>query len=237
LDPNFLLLLFLPPLIYESASAVDYHTFKRQSGKIMLMAFPMLLAATYLTALVMFYVLNYGAITTDPSRLVPPELGVASAPEEVAAEHRLLSEEAGAAIPEGETLSEVWSPPSIMPWSACVLFGAVISATDPVAVVGLLKQLGAPKSIGTLIEGESLLNDGTAVVIFFVAIEFVQGGSLTIGEIIAKFCRLSFGGPALGIVFGFFLDMWLTMIHNRPVLETNLTFCFAYLVFYVAELP
>jgi NhaP-type Na+/H+ or K+/H+ antiporter len=88
LDPDFLLLLFLPALIYESASSVDWHTFKRQSGKIMLMAFPMLLAATYLTALVMYYVLNYQ---------------------------------------------------TYMPWSACVLFGAVISATDPVAVVSLLK--------------------------------------------------------------------------------------------------
>jgi NhaP-type Na+/H+ or K+/H+ antiporter len=68
-----------------------------------------------------------------------------------------------------------------LPWAACVLFGAVISATDPVAVVSLLKQLGAPRSIATLIEGESLMNDGTAVVIFFVALEFLKGGSLTFG--------------------------------------------------------
>jgi NhaP-type Na+/H+ or K+/H+ antiporter len=124
-----------------------------------------------------------------------------------------------------------------MPWSACVLFGAVISATDPVAVVGLLKQLGAPKSIATLIEGESLLNDGTAVVIFFVALDFVKGETLTIGQIIGKFCRLSFGGPALGIAFGVILESWLARIHNKPKLETNLTFCFAYITFYVAELP
>lgn len=130
IDPDFLLLIFLPALIYESAASVDFHTFKRQSGKIILMAFPMLLAATYLTAVVMYWVLDYK-----------------------------------------ET----------MPWSACVLFGAVISATDPVAVVSLLKSLGAPKSIGTLIEGESLLNDGTAVVIFFVALDFVKGDELTFG--------------------------------------------------------
>jgi sodium/hydrogen exchanger 10/11 len=60
-----------------------------------------------------------------------------------------------------------------------LLFGAVISATDPVAVVSLLKELGAPKSIGTLIEGESLLNDGTAVVIFFITIEFLTGNKMT----------------------------------------------------------
>jgi NhaP-type Na+/H+ or K+/H+ antiporter len=186
IDPDFLLLIFLPALIYESAASVDYHTFKRQSGKIVLMAFPMLLASTYLTAVVMYWILGYK-----------------------------------------ET----------MPWSACVLFGAVISATDPVAVVGLLKQLGAPKSIATLIEGESLLNDGTAVVIFFVALDFVKGEEMTIGQIIGRFCRLSLGGPALGIAFGFILEMWLAYIHNKPKLETNLTFCFAYITFYVAELP
>ena len=50
----------------------------------------------------------------------------------------------------------------------CLLFGAIISATDPVAVVALLKELGVSKSISTLIEGESLFNDGTALVIFLV---------------------------------------------------------------------
>jgi NhaP-type Na+/H+ or K+/H+ antiporter len=224
LDPDFLLLIFLPALIYESASSVDYHTFKRQAGKIMIMAVPMLVCATYLTAVVMFYILNYGAIKQE--EVFPIEES-----EDVVAEHRLLSRE------ESESIPEIVTPTSIIPWSACVLFGAVISATDPVAVVGLLKQLGAPKSIGTLIEGESLLNDGTAVVIFFVALDFVKGETLTIGEIIAKFCRLSFGGPALGIAFGMVLEFWLAFIHNKPKLETNLTFCFAYITFYVAELP
>ena len=47
------------------------------------------------------------------------------------------------------------------------MFGSVISATDPVAVVALLKDLGASKKLGTLIEGESLLNDGTAIVLIY----------------------------------------------------------------------
>ena len=53
-------------------------------------------------------------------------------------------------------------------WPMALMFGAVVSATDPVAVVSLLKELGASKKLGTLIEGESLLNDGTAIVIFMV---------------------------------------------------------------------
>ena len=52
------------------------------------------------------------------------------------------------------------------PYNTCLLLGAILSATDPVAVVALLKELGAAKTLGTLIEGESLLNDGSAVVLF-----------------------------------------------------------------------
>ena len=60
-------------------------------------------------------------------------------------------------------------------FTAALLYGAIISATDPVAVVALLKELGASKKLSTLIEGESLLNDGTAMVVFFVLLDFVKG--------------------------------------------------------------
>ena len=53
-------------------------------------------------------------------------------------------------------------------WSAAIMFGSMVSATDPVAVVAMLKELGASKRISILIEGESLLNDGTAMVAFLV---------------------------------------------------------------------
>lgn len=56
-----------------------------------------------------------------------------------------------------------------------LLYGAIISATDPVAVVALLKELGVSKDISTLIEGESLFNDGTALVLFLVLVEYASG--------------------------------------------------------------
>jgi len=87
-------------------------------------------------------------------------------------------------------------------WEAALLFGAIISATDPVAVVALLKELGASKRLATLIEGESLFNDGTAMVVFLVVLDIVEGNSPTGGEIVSKFCRLSLGGLALGFVAG-----------------------------------
>ena len=61
------------------------------------------------------------------------------------------------------------------PFSAALLFGSIISATDPVAVVSLLKELGASKRLSTMIEGESLLNDGTAMVALLVVLDIVEG--------------------------------------------------------------
>ena len=61
-------------------------------------------------------------------------------------------------------------------WTAALVFGALISATDPVAVVAILRECGAPKRLGVLIEGESLLNDGTAIVVFHVLIGVLIAG-------------------------------------------------------------
>jgi NhaP-type Na+/H+ or K+/H+ antiporter len=117
-------------------------------------------------------------------------------------------------------------------FEAAVMFGSLISATDPVAVVSLLKELGASRTLSTLIEGESLFNDGTAYVMFAVTLDLVKGEEFEIGNIVGEFFRLSFGGPALGIIFGIVISFWLKRIINKPLLETNLTIFGAYLVFY-----
>lgn len=116
-----------------------------------------------------------------------------------------------------------------------MLFGAINSATDPVAVVSLLKALGVSKRISTLIEGESLLNDGTALVFFLVLQDFVHGVELSGWEIAGKFCQMSIGGPLLGLAFGFIMKFLLSMTYNQPTMEANITVCLPYLCFYVAE--
>lgn len=121
-------------------------------------------------------------------------------------------------------------------FTAALLFGSIVSATDPVAVVVLLKELGASKRLSTLIEGESLLNDGTAMVVFLVLLDLVKGVELTAGDIVLKFARLSLGGPILGLAGGFILSFILKRIHNNFVLEVNSTVFVAYLVFFLAEM-
>lgn len=120
-------------------------------------------------------------------------------------------------------------------WTHALLFGSIISATDPVAVVALLKELGASKRLSTLIEGESLLNDGTAMVVFLVIRDIAHGEEATVGSIALKFCRLSILGPICGVAAGMILSLILSRIHNNAVLEVNSTIFVSYVLFYVAE--
>ena len=115
------------------------------------------------------------------------------------------------------------------------MFGSIISATDPVAVVALLKELGASKKLATLIEGESLLNDGTAMVAFTVFLEMAKGKKMTAGDIIVMFLKLAGGAVALALAFAIVTDIWQRHIYNDYILETSLVICACYMLFFTAE--
>ncbi|MDA3892992.1 MAG: cation:proton antiporter [Salinivirgaceae bacterium] len=119
-------------------------------------------------------------------------------------------------------------------WSLALMFGAVASATDPVAVVSLLKGLGASKKLGTLIEGESLLNDGTAIVIFMVFFLGVTGAA-TGSSPIVDFFRVAVGGVLLGAVIGGITIAWVKRVFNDAMVEISVIVVAAYLTFYIAE--
>lgn len=119
-------------------------------------------------------------------------------------------------------------------WSLALMFGAIVSATDPVAVVALLKELGASKKLGTLIEGESLLNDGTAIVLFMVFFLGITGQG-TEGSPILEFFRVAFGGLFIGSVFGYIVINWIKNVFNDALVETSLVVAVAYLTFFIAE--
>jgi len=119
-------------------------------------------------------------------------------------------------------------------WPIALMFGAVISATDPVAVVSLLKDLGVSKKLGTLIEGESLLNDGTAIVIFMVLFLGITGVAIE-SSFVVEFGRVALGGTLIGLIIAGITIAWVKRVFNDPLVEITVIIAAAYLTFFVAE--
>lgn len=88
------------------------------------------------------------------------------------------------------------------PLIPALLFGSLISATDPVAVVSIFRELGVPRRLLTLVEGESLLNDGVAIVLFTILLAAAVGGDLSLRDGLWDFTTVFFGGAAIGAVVG-----------------------------------
>ena len=123
-------------------------------------------------------------------------------------------------------------------WPTCLMFGALISATDPVAVVALLKELSSRKRLETLIEGESLLNDGTAIVLFTLFYSMLtasHSAAVSPLHVIGDFTWVVSFGFVIGLAGGWLMILWLGRIFNDPLIEITSSIATAYLVFYLAE--
>ena len=100
----------------------------------------------------------------------------------------------------------------------CLLFGALISPTDPIAVLGILKSAGAPKSLEIKITGESLFNDGIGVVVFVVLLELATGGhELSLPHIAVLFAEEAVGGILFGLLLGGIAFWMLSRIDHYSV--------------------
>lgn len=118
----------------------------------------------------------------------------------------------------------------------CLLLGAIVSATDPVAVVAIFKDLGAPKRLAVLVEGESLFNDATAIVLFTIL------SAMLIGDLepdlmsgVLDFVKVFLGGVVVGLLMARFVAWMISKLSGVPLVEVTLTIALAYLSFLVAE--
>ncbi|XP_027097451.1 sodium/hydrogen exchanger 7-like isoform X3 [Coffea arabica] len=182
IDPDLLLAVFLPALLFESSFLMEVHQIKRCMVQMLLLAGPGVLISTFFLGSALKLIFPYN-----------------------------------------------WS------WKTSLLLGGLLSATDPVAVVALLKELGASKKLSTIIEGESLMNDGTAIVVYQLFYRMVLGQSFNWGAVIKFLAQVSLGALGIGMAFGFASVLWLGFIFNDTVIEITLTLAVSYVAYFTAQ--
>lgn len=133
-------------------------------------------------------------------------------------------------------LTARWTPLSL---GAAMLFGGLISATDPVAVIAMFKELGAPKRLTMLVDGESLFNDATAIVMFNIVLGLLTGGAAfgaaTMLSAGVQFVAVFAGGTLVGAFVGYIMVQCLSLAREEPLIEIALTTVIAYAAFILAQ--
>ncbi len=121
------------------------------------------------------------------------------------------------------------------PWMAALITGALLSATDPAAVLSLLKSVNAPERLSMLLEGESLFNDATAVVMFSLLIAIATGAQSadSMNEVLFRFITVFFGGLVVGLISGLIITLF-TKVSGRSLFPLLSLIC-AYATFLIAE--
>jgi len=123
-------------------------------------------------------------------------------------------------------------------WPEALLLGSILSATDPVAVISLFRQLGAPKRLTTLVEGESLFNDATAIVLANILVGIMAVGVITSQTVllgIGNFFLVFLGGLLVGWAAAVLVGLVLGRVEGDAFIEISLTTVLAYLSFVMAE--
>ena len=188
INPDLILYIFLPILIFDAAYELNLHIFKKTLTNATLLAAPGLIICMILTAGVLMAI----------SFFVPGY--------------------------------EKWT------WASALMFGALISATDPVAVVALLHELKTSKRFSTLVDAESLLNDGTGIVCFMLFYGITVWGRNDELAPILEFCQVVAGGAILGFIAARLVIWFITRVNSEEMIQNSVIILSAYLVFILAQL-
>lgn len=120
-------------------------------------------------------------------------------------------------------------------WGFAITFGAIVSCTDPMEVVKLLENAGAPKKFISLVQGESLFNNGSSMILLLLAVKVARGSYGEISDVVKYGVTLIFGGILLGFAFGVLTVYWVKYVNTDNALTINVTIVSAYLTYFLAE--
>jgi monovalent cation/hydrogen antiporter len=179
LNPDLILFLFLPPLVYSSAWQISWRAFRANLRPILLLAIGLVLAITAGVAIVAHFLLGF-------------------------------------------------------PWSIAFVLGAVLSPTDAVAASAIAQRMGLPQRLVTVLEGESMVNDATGLVVYTFAVAAAVTGSFQPGEAFLQFVVVSLGGLLAGLVIGWPLA-WLHRHLDDAPIEITITLLTPFAAYLLAE--
>jgi monovalent cation/hydrogen antiporter len=126
-----------------------------------------------------------------------------------------------------------WLLPGI-PWAAAVALGAIVSPPDAVAAAAIISRLPVPRRVIVVLEGESLVNDASALVLYRTAVAAVVTGTFSVGESVVRFFIDAGIGALIGLLVAW-LTLWLTRLTKDPLAETLLSITAAYVAWVAAE--
>jgi len=179
LTPDIVLILFLPPLLFEGSIKIRFRHLRENLIPILLLANVGVLAATAITGFAIHWFFG-------------------------------------------------------LPIIIALVFGSIISATDPISVISIFQEMGVDARLSTILEGESLFNDGTAVVLFAILAAGLSSGKLNVTTGIAEFLVVVLGAAALGSFLGYVFSK-ITQRIDEPRIEITLTTILAYSSYLIAQ--
>jgi len=119
-------------------------------------------------------------------------------------------------------------------WSEAFLFGAIVSPTDASAATSIVKKLGVPRRFIVLLEGESLVNDATALILYRFSLAAILFGAFSMSQAVIQFFSMAIGGAAIGLLTAIFAEKVLQQLKDFKA-ETTFTVVTAYMTYLLAE--